>query len=172
MSFYLDTTRVHPESYHWALKMAQEALDIDEAGITDPDVVFSQVSENVESIDNLDLEKYSEDIESNGFGNKLDTLRDISKELSKPFEDNRPPFQENSLVQIFNMFNYDSLEMLQRGRLVIAKIIGFKFAKPTEEDRSNINPLQNESNQLWMCGFCKVLRGQCFWCEIGIVHNL
>lgn len=157
ISFYLDSTRVHPESYHWALKMAQEALNSDGSNIHDADEIFKNLADDSSKVEAINLNTYAAEIQNNGLGDKMRTLTDIKHELASPFADNRQSYHGVSPKELFKMFNHESLQMLSIGKIVIAKVIGFRFSRLNEEDKHDLNPLHNEITSKWMCTFCKVI---------------
>eukprot|EP00061_Rhincodon_typus_P018393 g47548.t1 len=79
----LDGSRVHPETYEWARKMAVDALEYDEsAEDANPAGALEEILENPERLKDLDLDAFAEELERQGYGNKGITLYDIRAELS------------------------------------------------------------------------------------------
>lgn len=60
----LDTTRVHPESYDWARKMAVDALDYeDSADGSNPSVALQEVLQDPAKLDELNLDAFADELE-------------------------------------------------------------------------------------------------------------
>ena len=66
----LDGSRVHPETYVLALKMAADALEHDELA-EDANLLaeaLDKILENPEPLKHLDLDSYAEELEREGYG--------------------------------------------------------------------------------------------------------
>ncbi|KAJ2813241.1 Transcription elongation factor spt6, partial [Coemansia furcata] len=95
----LDATRIHPQDYILAYKMALDALDIEEDDNDSqrrsrhgPARYVAEVMRNApEKLDDLDLVGYAEELKRKGLL-KLDTLKFIKHELQHPDADPRAPF--------------------------------------------------------------------------------
>ncbi|KAJ2691590.1 Transcription elongation factor spt6, partial [Coemansia spiralis] len=111
----LDDTRVHPEDYDLARKMALDALDIED----DEDdgggsgrrrrngpsrYVAELMRKSPERLDDLDLVKYAEELKRLLDVHKLETLKFIKHELQHPRDDPRAPFSAPDDAQILRMF--------------------------------------------------------------------
>lgn len=60
----LDGSRVHPETYEWARKMAVDALEYDEsAEDANPAGALEEILENPEWLKDLDLDAFAEELE-------------------------------------------------------------------------------------------------------------
>lgn len=60
----LDGSRVHPETYEWARKMAVDALEYDEsAEDANPAGALEEILENPERLKDLDLDAFAEELE-------------------------------------------------------------------------------------------------------------
>lgn len=88
----LDGSRVHPETYEWARKMAVDALEVDDSA--DPTAALQEIMESPDRLRDLDLDAFADELSRQGFGEKKSTLYDISSELSARYKDLRQPFQE------------------------------------------------------------------------------
>ncbi|KAJ1675601.1 Transcription elongation factor spt6, partial [Spiromyces aspiralis] len=113
----LDTTRVHPEDYELARKMAADALDIEEDD-EDDDLGYSDgPSRHVATlmrgdtyrIDDLILTEYSRELERMLDVPKLESLKLIKRELKAPYGDMRRPFQPPSPERVFNMLTGEKI---------------------------------------------------------------
>ena len=101
----LDGSRIHPENYTYARKMAKDSQgegdeeedDDDEQGNTKETEAIEKVLENPNLLDSLDLESFNADLISlnvetgNYMSNKIYTLYQIKQELSHRFRDKREP---------------------------------------------------------------------------------
>ena len=126
-SEYLDGTRIHPEDYDIARKMAADALELDEEDIK------AEVDENgtgaivrklikddaQERVNDLILEEYAEQLERNLNQRKRATLENIRAELIEPYEELRQPFMTSlGSDEVFTMFTGETRETLDRGMVV------------------------------------------------------
>lgn len=123
-SEYLDNTRVHPEDYDIARKMAADALELDEEDIEaerleggSGAIVRRLIREEAqERVNDLVLEEYAEQLEKNLNSKKRTTLENIRAELNEPYEELRNPFHSNlGESEIFTMLTGETRESLQRG---------------------------------------------------------
>jgi len=58
----LDGSRVHPETYEWARKMAVDALEYDDEE-TNPAQALDEILESPERLKDLDLDAFAEELE-------------------------------------------------------------------------------------------------------------
>ncbi|KAJ2662563.1 Transcription elongation factor spt6 [Coemansia sp. RSA 1200] len=113
----LDDTRIHPEDYDLARKMALDALDIeddveDEATsrrgrkkTSGPSRYVAEVMRKCpEKLDDLDLEKYAEELEKLLGMHKLETLKCILHEMQHPDYDPRQEFHPPDDKKVLEMF--------------------------------------------------------------------
>ena len=89
----LDRTRVHPEDYIYARKIAADALDMDEYTEDDKDAGEEAIKRIIRkpttSLEQLDLSDYARELSSRFGVLKSQTLLDIRSELINPFKDFR-----------------------------------------------------------------------------------
>lgn len=103
LTFYdpLDDSRIHPENYNVAVKIADEALR-DENGELVADLkeqstsniskrVVAVVLEKPAGLMQLDLEQYARELERMGRGRLSETIKMVANEFQAPFKDNRVP---------------------------------------------------------------------------------
>jgi transcription elongation factor SPT6 len=86
----LDGTRVHPETYEWARKMAVDALEYDDED-ANPAGALEEILEAPERLKDLDLDAFAEELERQvglalviiyGLGNEMsDAINGISWEI-------------------------------------------------------------------------------------------
>lgn len=59
----LDGTRVHPEGYEWARKMAVDALEYEESEDVNPATALEEILKSPEKLKDLDLDAFAEELE-------------------------------------------------------------------------------------------------------------
>ncbi|KAL2262410.1 hypothetical protein VTK26DRAFT_1404 [Humicola hyalothermophila] len=122
----LDNTRIHPEDYDLARKVAADALGLDEEDVkaeTDengPGAIIRKLfkEEEQEKVNELILEEYAEQLEREYQQRKLATLEAIRAELIGPFEELRKNFAVLNTDQIFTMFTGETRDSLCEGMIV------------------------------------------------------
>ncbi|KAL4981733.1 transcription elongation factor spt6 [Aspergillus falconensis] len=122
----LDNTRVHPEDYDIARKMAADALELDEEDIkaeTDENgpgaIVRKLFREDAQDrVNDLILEEYAEQLEKNLNQRKRATLETIRAELQQPYEELRKHFVFLSTDDIFTMLTGETTQTLAEGMVV------------------------------------------------------
>lgn len=149
----LDGSRVHPETYEWARKMAVDALEYDDEE-ANPAGALEEILESPERLKDLDLDAFAVELERQGFGNKSITLYDIRNELNCRYKDLRPPYIPPSREDLFYILTNETRDTFNVGRLVLAKVIGFVHRKPQGEQLDNADPEENAETGLWQCPFC------------------
>ena len=126
-SEYLDNTRIHPEDYDIARKMAADALELDEEDIkaeTDENgqgaIVRKLIKDDAQDrVNDLILEEYAEQLERNLNQRKRATLENIRAELIEPYEELRQPFMTSlGTDEIFTMFTGETRDTLERNMIV------------------------------------------------------
>jgi transcription elongation factor SPT6 len=95
----LDGSRVHPETYEWARKMAIDALEFEETN--DPASAIDEIIAAPDRLKDLDLDAFADELNRQGFGNKSITLYDIRAELNHQYKDLRAPFMQLSGDELF-----------------------------------------------------------------------
>ena len=126
----LDNTRVHPEDYDIARKMAADALELDEEDIkaeTDengPGAIVRKLfrEEAQDRVNDLILEEYAEQLEKNLNQRKRATLETIRAELQQPYEELRKQYVHLSTDEIFTMLTGETSETLKEGMVVPVSI--------------------------------------------------
>ncbi|KAK2828241.1 hypothetical protein Q5P01_019275 [Channa striata] len=115
----LDGSRVHPETYEWARKMAVDALEYDEsAEDANPAGALEEILENPERLKDLDLDAFAEELERQGYGNKGITLYDIRAELSCRYKDLRVTYRVPNTEEVFNLLTKETPETFYIGKLI------------------------------------------------------
>lgn len=151
----LDGSRVHPEAYEWARKMAVDALEYDDTSEdVNPAGALEEILENPEKLKDLDLDAFAEELERQGFGNKSITLYDIRAELNYRYKDLRTPYRPSSAEETFNMLTKETPNTFYIGKLVLVQVAGIARKKPQGEQLDQANPIRNDETGLWQCPFC------------------
>ncbi|KAK3373283.1 SH2 domain-containing protein [Lasiosphaeria ovina] len=122
----LDNTRVHPEDYDLARKVAADALGLDEEDVkaeTDENGAGAIVrklfkEDEQEKVNELILEEYAEQLEREYQQRKRATLETIRAELQVPYEELRKNFATLVADQIFTMYTGETKESLCEGMIV------------------------------------------------------
>ncbi|KAL4951975.1 SH2 domain-containing protein [Aspergillus filifer] len=122
----LDNTRVHPEDYDIARKMAADALELDEEDIQGETqengpaaIVRKLLREDAQDrVNDLILEEYAEQLEKNLNQRKRATLETIRAELQQTYEELRKQFDYMSTDDIFTMLTGETAETLAEGMVV------------------------------------------------------
>jgi transcription elongation factor SPT6 len=123
---YLDHTRIHPEDYDIARKMAADALELDEEDIKieidengASGVVRKLVKEEAQDkVNDLVLEEYAEQLERNFNQRKRATLETIRAELINPYEELRRTLAILNSDEAFTMMTGETEESLVEGMIV------------------------------------------------------
>ncbi|XP_062328913.1 transcription elongation factor SPT6-like [Osmerus eperlanus] len=149
----LDGSRVHPETYEWARKMAVDALEYDEsAEDANPAGALEEILENPERLKDLDLDAFAEELERQGYGNKGITLYDIRAELSCRYKDLRSTYRGPNTEEIFNLLTKETPETFYIGKLITSVVTGIAHRRPQGE--SYDQAIRNDETGLWQCPFC------------------
>ncbi|KAK3621276.1 Transcription elongation factor spt6 [Elasticomyces elasticus] len=122
----LDNTRIHPEDYDLARKIAADALEMDEEdvkGEIDENGVSGVVKrllkdDQADRVNDLVLEEYAEQLEKEFKDRKRATLETIREELQSAYEELRHNFGHLSSEQIFTQLTGETRESLQEGMIV------------------------------------------------------
>lgn len=124
----LDDTRVHPEDYELARKMAADALDLDEEDFHDehPSYVVSQImqsSDKVRRLDELNLDDFAVNMYETNQDLKRHTLNAIRAELLDPFADRRSEFRQQTAWDVLTMLTSETARTLRVGLIVSVMIM-------------------------------------------------
>ncbi|KAI9671942.1 MAG: Transcription elongation factor spt6 [Caeruleum heppii] len=129
-SDFLDNTRIHPEDYEIARKMAADALELDEEDIraeTDeggPAAVVKRLvkEEAADKVNDLVLEEYADNLLLTFNQRKRATLETIRAELQQPYEELRRNLALLSTDEIFTMLTGETRDSLCTGMIVPVSI--------------------------------------------------
>ncbi|ODV87551.1 hypothetical protein CANARDRAFT_174585 [[Candida] arabinofermentans NRRL YB-2248] len=157
----LDATRIHPEDYELARKMASDALDLSEEEKEELEqeeggVINKLYEEGVEKLDELLLEGYADQLEEHGH-KKRATLEMIKEELQNNYEELRKSFHLLTEDEIFQLLTSETKESFQRSMMipVIIQRVDNRFMMTITQSgiignisRSNILPYGDNSSIL------------------------
>ncbi|XP_058983159.1 transcription elongation factor SPT6-like [Musca domestica] len=148
----LDGSRVHPEKYEWARKMAIDAMEYDDEESNSAGAL-EEILESPERPQDLDLDAFAVELERQGFGNKSITLYDIRSELNSLYKDIRIPYRSANSKELFDMLTKETPESFYVGKMVLATVAGISHRKPQGEQLDQANPVQNDETGNWQCPF-------------------
>lgn len=118
----LDATRIHPEDYSLARKMAADALDLDEEDMAHVEelggIIYQLMQEGVSKVDDLNLTAFGKELESKFGKKKYATLQSIKEELVNNYEELRRSFHLLENAEIFRMLTGETVESFTRGSIV------------------------------------------------------
>lgn len=123
----LDDTRIHPEDYELARKMATDALELDEEDIHDehPSHVVSLLMrdpENEKKLAELNLDEFAISLYETNQDQKRHTLNVIREELLRPYAEQRESFKLPSDWDIITMLSGETQRTLRVGLIVSALV--------------------------------------------------
>lgn len=124
----LDSTRIHPENYELARKMAADALELDEEDLVAlenrPGGVVGRLlgDDEAEKLNDLILEEYADELWTRFGQRKRTTLEDIREELQDPYGELRKPLRQLSDVEVFTMLTGETRDSLAPGHVVSAVV--------------------------------------------------
>ncbi|KAL0479204.1 hypothetical protein AKO1_008042 [Acrasis kona] len=117
----LDNTRIHPESYTYAVDMAVDALD----GVRDSQthLYVEKAMKDPTKLDDLDLDAHAEHLLSVKKIRKHTTLKNIKAEFHCGFKDPRNTYRKLSDNEVFDYVTGESDQTLNRNIMVHAQVI-------------------------------------------------
>ncbi|KAJ3327060.1 Transcription elongation factor SPT6 [Blyttiomyces sp. JEL0837] len=116
----LDDTRVHPEDYALARKMAADVLEVDDV-MENEDLsqfVADLMENEPERLNALMLDDFADELERTTHDKKRLTLNEIKDEMIAPYRDRRRRFSSSTFPEIFTMFTNETEESLRIGTVV------------------------------------------------------
>ncbi|AMD21941.1 HFR086Wp [Eremothecium sinecaudum] len=132
---HLDSTRIHPEDYHLATKVAADALEYDPDAIREKEEQGT-MSEFIEllredpdrrsKLESLNLEAYAEELERTTGQRKLNNLNTIVLELLEGFEELRNDFHPLHGDEIFTTLTGETDKTFFKGSIIPVRIERFK----------------------------------------------
>lgn len=130
----LDDTRIHPQDYELARKMAADALEIDEDEMDDYDskvaVVTRVIKEYPDKLNDLILDDYAIVLRKQYNEPKRQILEHIKLELQGPYHDRRHRYSRPTTEEAFIMVTGETRQTLSEGFIIPAMIVSIrgKFA--------------------------------------------
>lgn len=123
----LDDTRIHPEDYELARKMATDALELDEEDIHDehPSHVVNLIMtdpDNDRKLSELNLDEFAISLYEANHDQKRHTLNVIRDELLRPFVEQRNKFVLPSDWDILTMLSGETPRTLRVGLIVTTQV--------------------------------------------------
>jgi transcription elongation factor SPT6 len=123
----LDATRIHPEDYDLARKMAADALDLDEEDMAHVEeqggIIYQLMQEGVNKVDDLNLIAYGKELESKFGKKKYATLQIIKEELVNNFEELRRSYHLLDDAEVFQMLTGETGETFSRNIIVPVTVV-------------------------------------------------
>lgn len=130
----LDSTRIHPEDYHLATKVAADALEYDPDAIAEKEEQGT-MSDFIEylredpdhrtKLESLNLEQYAEELEQKTGQRKLNNLSTIVLELLNGFEELRNDFHPLQGDEIFQTLTGETEKTFVKGCIVPVRVERF-----------------------------------------------
>ncbi|KAI7905581.1 SH2 domain-containing protein [Cokeromyces recurvatus] len=130
----LDDTRIHPQDYELARKMAADALEIDEDEMDDYDskvaVVTRVIKEYPDKLNDLILDDYAVVLRKQYNAPKRQILEHIKLELQGPYHDRRQRYSRPTTEEAFIMVTGETRQTLSEGFIIPAMVVAIrgKFA--------------------------------------------
>ncbi|OAV88590.1 hypothetical protein PTTG_01510 [Puccinia triticina 1-1 BBBD Race 1] len=125
----LDDTRIHPEDYDVARKMAADAQELDEEDLTGQppsqvvsDLLASDNGNGAAKLDDLNLDDFAEELCRLMQQKKRLTLYQIRSELQNPYQETRAQFEPLTPDQMFDLWTGENEATLSQGTLIPVKI--------------------------------------------------
>jgi transcription elongation factor SPT6 len=127
----LDDTRIHPEDYELARKMATDALELDEEDVHDehPSHVVSlimQDEDNEKKLNELNLDEFAVNMFEANEDRKRHTLNVIRAELLRPFAEQRAAFPTLGDWDVLTMLSGETPRTLRAGLIISVQVINPK----------------------------------------------
>lgn len=123
----LDSTRIHPEDYELARKMASGALELDEEDMVNqhPSAAVAQLmhdDNNHRLLGSLGLDEFAESLWETNHERKRHTLDEILAELVNPFREKRHTYDVMRQWEIVSMLAGETRKTLQPGRILTVTV--------------------------------------------------
>ncbi|KAG2212645.1 hypothetical protein INT47_000622 [Mucor saturninus] len=126
----LDDTRIHPQDYDLARKMAADALEIDEDEMDDYDskvaVVTRVIKEYPDKLNDLILDDYAVVLRKQYNAPKRQILEHIKLELQGPYHDRRHRYNRPTSEETFIMVTGETRQSLSEGFIIPAMVVAVR----------------------------------------------
>lgn len=126
----LDDTRIHPEDYDVARKMAADAQELDEEDLAGQppsqvvsDLLAADGGNGAAKLDDLNLDDFAGELCRLMGQKKRLTLYQIRSELQNPYQENRAKFEPLTPEQMFDLWTGENEATLSQGAIIPVKII-------------------------------------------------
>lgn len=124
----LDDTRIHPEDYELARKMATDALELDEEDVHDEHpshvvTLIMQDEDNEKKLNELNLDEFAVNMFEANEDRKRHTLNVIRAELLKPFCEQRATFPTLSDWDVLTMLSGETERTLRPGLIISIQVV-------------------------------------------------
>ena len=131
----LDSTRIHPEDYHLATKVAADALEYDPDSIAEKEdqgtmsefiEILRDDSDRKAKLESLNLEAYAEELEKKSGQRKLNNLHTIVLELLDGFEELRNDFHPLQGDEVFQSLTGETEKSFFKGCILPVRVERFR----------------------------------------------
>lgn len=124
----MDDTRIHPEDYELARKMATDALELDEEDVHDehPSHVVSLIMQDEDKekkLSELNLDEFAINMFEANEDRKRHTLNIIREELLRPFAEQREAFPTLQPWEVLTMLSGETPRTLRIGLIVSVLVL-------------------------------------------------
>lgn len=123
----LDDTRIHPENYDIARKMAADAMEIDEEDEQGQEVkshaVQALMDDDVNRLDELSLDDFANELMNHIQRRKRLALYGIRDELKNPYAEQREAFFTPNSNEIFTMLSGETRATLEQGHIIPVRVV-------------------------------------------------
>jgi len=152
----LDSTRIHPQSYGLAKKIASDALDYEEGASEETTAnSIEEILDCPEKLDDLDLGAFARELdEVQNQGKKGYTLQSIREEFQCRYKDHRESYKAPSQEEIFAMLTKETPYTFYIGKLITCQVVQIPRKKPGAAQLDMANPVKIDETNLWRCPFC------------------
>jgi transcription elongation factor SPT6 len=154
----LDSTRIHPEAYDWARKMAVDALDIEESSEMEPSAALEEIFQNSERLKDLDLDAFAVELKNTMYGDQSITLYDIRAELTHRYRDVRVRYEPPSPEDLFHFITKETPATFHLGKLIQCQVFDFARKPPTLAQLEDAQPEKDEATGILKCPLCHTER--------------
>ncbi|CAO1630576.1 unnamed protein product [Parajaminaea phylloscopi] len=125
----LDMTRIHPEDYRFARKMAADALNLDEEDLegehlSHPCAMLLEDGEAARKLRELDIDSYAEVLLTKSQERKKITLQQCTDELLRPYGEIRAPFKTPTPDDELTILTGETPRTLDRESIVNVTVSG------------------------------------------------
>ncbi|KAA1099287.1 Transcription elongation factor spt6 [Puccinia graminis f. sp. tritici] len=125
----LDDTRIHPEDYDVARKMAADAQELDEEDLAGQlpsqvvsDLLAAEGGHGASKLDDLNLDDFADELCRLMAQKKRLTLYQIRSELQNPYQEIRAKFEPLTPEQMFDLWTGENEATLSQGAIIPVKI--------------------------------------------------